>query len=149
MQMPSRKPEQVGFKKPPRKTRFKRGKSGNPNGRPRGSKNFETVLGAELDCQVPVLENGKRKKVSKRQAIAKQLVNKAAGGDLKAAQTVLKQTSQQSEGAGGAPDIFDAKEHRLVMADIVRRIRLMDAPAAIQPTMDGATTEMDSCLVKE
>ena len=34
----------VGYKKPPLHTRFKKGQSGNPSGRPKGSKNFSTLL---------------------------------------------------------------------------------------------------------
>lgn len=32
-------PEKIGYKKPPKKSQFKKGKSGNPKGRPKGSKN--------------------------------------------------------------------------------------------------------------
>ena len=36
--------EKIGYRKPPTKTRFKPGQSGNPNGRPRGSVNLKTDL---------------------------------------------------------------------------------------------------------
>jgi len=39
---------EVGFGKPPRSTRFKPGQSGNPNGRPRGAKNFAVAIEQEL-----------------------------------------------------------------------------------------------------
>lgn len=73
-------------------TRFKPGQSGNPKGRPRGAKNFTTVLEDELKAPIPVTENKKRKRISKREAIAKQLVNKAVSGDLRAIQTVMNET---------------------------------------------------------
>ena len=131
--MERRRPaEKVGFGRPPRRTRFKPGASGNPKGRPKGSKNFSTVIAEELDGRVPVTENGRRTKIPMRKVIAKQLVNKAASGDLKATQTLLSQSRQDeySDNPGVSPDVFDTHEDRLVMADIVRRIRLMDEPPA-------------------
>ncbi len=80
---------EVGYGKPPRSTRFKKGRSGNPKGRPRGSKNSATLLNEALDEPVVVTENGRRKTITKKQAIVKQIVNKAAGGDHRAIQLLL------------------------------------------------------------
>ncbi|MFZ1006329.1 MAG: DUF5681 domain-containing protein, partial [Candidatus Sulfotelmatobacter sp.] len=120
--------KRIGYSNPPRHTQFPVGKSGNPKGRPKGSKNFATVIERELNDRVPVTENGKRKKISKREAIAKQVINKAAGGDLKAAQTVFNQTRFNEDNPGATNDlgVFDSAEDRLVMGDIIRRIRSMD-----------------------
>ena len=79
----------VGYGKPPLHTRFQKGRSGNPKGRPRGKKNMSTLLSAALDAAIIVVENGRRKKISKREAIITQLVNKSASADLKATQIVL------------------------------------------------------------
>ncbi len=59
----------VGYGKPPEHTRFKKGHSGNGQGRPRGVKNLATLLGAALDEKVIVTENGRRRKITKREAI--------------------------------------------------------------------------------
>jgi Family of unknown function (DUF5681) len=80
---------EVGYGKPPRGTRFKPGRSGNPRGRPNGSKNLSTLLSQALNEPVIVVENGRRRKVAKRQAIITQLVNRSAKADLKATQIVL------------------------------------------------------------
>ena len=79
----------VGYGKPPLHTRFQKGRSGNPKGRPRGKKNMSTLLSAALDAAIIIVENGRRKKISKREAIITQLVNKSASADLKATQIVL------------------------------------------------------------
>src|SRR5713226_9488472 len=78
----------VGYGKPPEHTRFK-GHSGNGQGRPRGVKNLATLLGAALDEKVIVTENGRRRKISKREAIITQLVNRSTQADLKATQILL------------------------------------------------------------
>ena len=80
---------EVGYGKPPRHTRFAKGQSGNPRGRPRGAKNFTTLLDATLNEPVTVTENGGRRKVSKRQAIVTQLVNRSATADFRAIKILL------------------------------------------------------------
>ena len=72
----------VGFGKPPKRSQFRRGVSGNPKGRPKGKRNFATVLERTLQEKVVINENGVRKTVTKLEAAAKQLVNQAASGDL-------------------------------------------------------------------
>lgn len=76
---------EVGFRRPPRHTQFRKGTSGNPKGRPREAKNLAVVLEEALAEKVPIVENGRRRKITKRNAMIKQLVNKAASGDLRAA----------------------------------------------------------------
>ena len=50
---------------------------------------MSTLLSAALDASIIVVENGRRKKITKREAIVTQLVNKSASADLKATQIVL------------------------------------------------------------
>ena len=80
---------EVGYGKPPQHTRFAKGQSGNPRGRPCGAKNFTTLLEEALDETVTVTENGGRRKVSKLQAIVTQLVNRSATADFRAIKILL------------------------------------------------------------
>jgi hypothetical protein len=88
---------EVGYGKPPRHTRFKKGQSGNPRGRPPGSKNLSTLLCEALNEPVVVTENGGRRKISMRRAIAKQVVNQAAKGNWRAVK-ILFDMLQEIEG---------------------------------------------------
>jgi Family of unknown function (DUF5681) len=76
---------EVGYGKPPRQTRFSKGQSGNPRGRPRGTKNLKTLLLEILSEQIIATANGRRRKITKAAAIVIQLVNRAATGDLASA----------------------------------------------------------------
>lgn len=80
---------EVGYGKPPRNTRFRKGQSGNPRGRPRQSKNLATLLTEALNERVLVAENKGRRKITKHQAIITQLVNRSAKADLRAIKILL------------------------------------------------------------
>ncbi len=76
--------KEAGYGKPPETTRFKKGTSGNPKGRPKGSLNVATVFMKALREKVVINEHGQRKTVTKLEAALKQLANKAASGELRA-----------------------------------------------------------------
>jgi hypothetical protein len=94
----------VGYGKPPVHTRFKKGSSGNPRGRPGGSKNLGTLLNEALNERVVVVENDRRRKISKRQVIIAQLVNRSAKADLRAIKMILDIQQQIEARAVAAAD---------------------------------------------
>ena len=71
----------AGYGKPPLRTRFRKGQSGNPKGRGKGTKNFATILMKAMSQPVTINENGKRKTISKLTAAVTQLANDTARGD--------------------------------------------------------------------
>lgn len=81
--------DRVGYGRPPKHTRFKKGVSGNPKGRPAGTHNLASDLAAELGESVPIREDGRTRRISKQRALVKALVVKALHGDMRAAGTLL------------------------------------------------------------
>jgi hypothetical protein len=80
---------EIGYRRPPPSGQFKKGVSGNPKGRPKGSRNFLTLLEQELAEKVVVNENGRRRTVTRMQAMVKRLVAGALQGDPKATLTLV------------------------------------------------------------
>jgi hypothetical protein len=112
--------EKVGPGKPPRHTRFKPGQSGNPNGRPKGSKNFATILQQQLRKMVTITVDGKPKRVTVQEVIARRLANDSMKGTTKAMELLIRLTSAKSdEGAGKDA----ARETALPDKDALRRIK--------------------------
>ena len=80
--------DDVGYRKPPRHSRFKKGQSGNPKGRSKGTKNLKDDLNEELQESVLVREGERATKISKQRAIVKTLIAKTLKGDARAATTL-------------------------------------------------------------
>jgi Family of unknown function (DUF5681) len=119
--------QKVGYGRPPESTRFKKGQSGNPHGRPKGSLDMRTVLMRTLREKVTITENGKQKTVTKMEVVIKRLVNKAASGDLRASHELLTLTrvaeAEMNPDETPAPEIGDLD--RQVMQGILKRIQVL------------------------
>jgi hypothetical protein len=75
---------------PTRHSRFKKGQSGNPKGRPKASESFARLARRTCNERIVIKENGERRTIAKLQAAMKQLINKAASGDARAIREVFK-----------------------------------------------------------
>jgi Family of unknown function (DUF5681) len=83
--------EKVGYQKPPLETRFKKGQSGNPRGRPpRANSTAMTKFAEQLQQRFFVTENGRRRKVDKLELLIMQAINQAISGKPQLFQIVIK-----------------------------------------------------------
>ena len=87
--MKKRKDYETGYGKPPKSGQFRKGQSGNPKGRPKGTRDFNTDLRDVLNTRVAVTESGKPKKVTSQKATLMRLREKALNGDHKAMTKLL------------------------------------------------------------
>ncbi|MFC7698634.1 DUF5681 domain-containing protein [Bradyrhizobium sp. GCM10028915] len=87
--MSSKSDKGVGFGRPPLHSRFKKGRSGNPRGRPKGSLNFATDLKKTLQAPVTLTDGGKSRRVSTQEAALLRLREKALKGDVRALDKIL------------------------------------------------------------
>jgi hypothetical protein len=87
--------KKVGYGNPPDATKFKRGLSGNPKGRPkRKSTAFGEIIRNALNSPIQYHEKGRAKTTTLRELTLKLLTERAAKGDLAAAEHVLKVRAQ-------------------------------------------------------
>lgn len=82
--------EKIGPGCPPRNSQFQPGQSGNPGGRPKKERDLGKLVNRVLDETVTVTENGERMKVTKRELIARSMVNDAARGNLRAVEALVR-----------------------------------------------------------
>ncbi len=103
----------VGPCRPPLHTRFKKGQSGNPGGR--SAKSLPALLADALNETVVVTIDGRRRKITKREAIVTQMVDKSASADLRATKMLIDMMKNVEQRAG---DIAPPPEpRRLAEAD--------------------------------
>jgi hypothetical protein len=116
---------EVGFGKPPAFSRFRKGESGNPSGRPKKKKTLATVLEQELQKEILIKSKGRKRRVTRLEAAVCQMSERAAGGDLNAFKLLCALV--QSVRAASVPSEQEAnvigQEDQKVLEGILQRLR--------------------------
>ena len=123
---------EVGYGRPPKDTQFKRGQSGNPAGRPKGTRNFKTDLVEELQEPVRITEGGKTEEVSKQRALVKRTFEKGMNGDMRAVAMIAQWVMQYLGISEGTPESEDLKQNDKVIIDGF--LKSIEAMAATEST---------------
>lgn len=111
---------------------FKKGESGNPNGRPPKRLCLTNMLEDELRRLSPIDDNGEKRTWA--ELVARALVRQAVKGDMAAIRELLdrldgkpKQASSlEVSGPGGEPLTLTTERARAAILDAVQRIRSAD-----------------------
>ena len=79
----------VGYGRPPREHQWKKGQSGNPKGRRKGSKNEATLWQENLQRKIPIRIGGRLQQITVLDAIVRRMIEDALKGNQKSAAFVL------------------------------------------------------------
>lgn len=123
---------EVGYGKPPKSGQFTKGTSGNPKGRPAGTRNFITDVEEVLKVPVGVVENGRKKKVSSQMGTLMRLREKAMKGDLPSIALLLKfaQEAGMQRATGRAERSLSTSEDEIIERFVEDTLRNLDPGAA-------------------
>jgi hypothetical protein len=80
---------EIGYRRPPRANRFEKGVSGNPRGRPKGSRTVGAVLQEILRQKIAVTENGRTRRLPALEVILRRLANDAMRSEPRALKLLL------------------------------------------------------------
>lgn len=124
-------PEQVGYGSPPESGKFKKGQSGNPNGRPKGTKNLSKTILDEIRQKVRIKGLRGPRWVTKLKAAAMQLANRAAQGDLRALRELfaLVRASEEETDNRVLPETLREAD-QMVLQSLRKRISSFSADAS-------------------
>jgi hypothetical protein len=110
----------VGYRRPPKATKFMPGKSGNPGGRPKGSRSVGAILNGVIRQRITVTENGKTRRLTVLDVALRRLVNDAMRNDPRALKLLLSLVERYQ----------DAPESELHLEKIVAEDRAILAQSA-------------------
>lgn len=105
-------PDSVGYGRPPKASRFQKGQSGNPKGRPKGKRNFSTVVQMVVNEPMTIVKNGKVKRLCAQEVLIRKLLNDAVSGDKKSLETAIRLCSVHNN-----EDIVAAADRSLTEED--------------------------------
>lgn len=116
---------EVGYCKPPKHTRFKPGRSGNPKGRPKAAKGLNTLVRETLTQKVAVRTASGQRKISRIEAALQKTVELAMKGNPRALAEIIKlyanAVPEQSDDTGSLNREADLTETDLAILEELQR----------------------------
>jgi hypothetical protein len=111
----------VGYGKPPAHTRYRRGQSGNPGGRKRGSRNLKTIMEEVMESAVELSDKGRKRNVPLAEALLLQYAQCGLKGDWRAIDSLLERY-ERCRGDQAEPTTDLAEEDERMMDELLARL---------------------------
>ena len=131
---------EVGYGKPPISTRWGKGVSGNPRGRPKSARGLRTDLLEELASRMDIRMNGQKVSGTKQQLMLRTLTARAASGDVRATRLLVDLVMQvfgPEDHTSGAKRL-SAQDQEILDELLARRSPAQaEPPTPTPPAADG------------
>lgn len=124
----------VGFKKPPTHTQFKKGQSGNPKGRPKGSRNLKTEINRVFDERIPVQRGGRQQLITGKRAVLMKIRNAGISGDSSSLRLSVRLMELADAEAPVVTTLFESADDVALLHSVLRDQGLL--PDATEPDSD-------------
>lgn len=125
--------DSVGYGRPPVERQFKAGQSGNPKGRPKGSRNFAAEVIRMLEKTVPVERNGKWRQISTQEALLLLVRERAFKGDIRALDRVIALAMQHNAGRAAEDESVPLTQEDQAILDDYYEARLQGDSGPLTP----------------
>jgi hypothetical protein len=137
----------IGYGCPPKETRFKPGKSGNPKGRPKRPPTLQFTVEKALKERVVLREGEHVQKVTKLDALVRTTLNRALKGDSKSVSAFLQMLQTWS---GQGQDVVDTDpvisgDDETILADYLARHGASISPFEEQSDQDESSEQANDC----
>lgn len=121
---------EVGYGRPPRETRFRKGQSGNPAGRKKGSRGLKSDLHDELNAKLTISIGGQKVKDTTQRLMVRTLAARAASGNVQATRLLLDLIMQVfgPGDRGGEAQSLSALDQALLERALARIAEAEDTP---------------------
>ena len=127
----------AGYGRPPKDSRFKPGRSGNPRGRPKGVRNLRSDFNEVMTKRVRIREDGELRYVSRQEALLLSLCVKALQGDTRASGQLLARWAKTELHDTQPSQSNVTINDRVIVEDFLRR---NNGPPSIRPPWIPVTT---------
>ena len=129
---------EVGYRSPPKASQFTPGKSGNPRGRPKGSRSVGAVLQEIIQQKIAVSEKGRTRRIPVLEVMLRRLANDAMRSDPKAMKLLLSLIDRYGEATETTLPLSEMlAEDRDILAQYLPRLRGSAADPGSNETNGG------------
>lgn len=121
--------DKIGYGKPPKHTRFQKGRSGNPLGRPKKAPLQQELFRKELSRRVTITEGGRSQRITKGELLARQVVTRAIKGESTALRMMLRLSELLDASALRETEVLVSdKDRRNADRNVLAALAAMIAP---------------------